>query len=562
MKSKAQHKITYFKPEEIQGISLPEKFTFPFFYQPHPLTELAAKDLHHYLENEFDAHHNFGLNPSAEGLVIGKMFGVLVVQDEDGRLGYLSAFSGKLAGSNAHDKFVPPVFDMLTENSFFLKEEEILNAINRQIEDIQKTDEFVQAKLDFIKDSQISADEIADYRALMKANKAERKTIREAQKEILNQAEYTALEEDLIKQSYRDQYEFKVLKDRWKERLTDLQTTIDHFENTIEQLKIERKEKSNALQNQLFDQYSFLDQNGNTKNLRDIFKETVFERPPAAAGECATPKLLQFAFLHRLKPISFAEFWWGASPKSEIRKHKHYYPACSGKCRPILKHMLNGIETEDNPLLQNLAEDKQLKIVYEDQYLVVVNKPAELLSVPGLEIQDSVYSRLQEIMGGIEPLIVHRLDMSTSGLLVVAKAKEVHKHIQAQFLRHRVKKRYTALLAGKLTQKSGRIEVPMRPDPFDRPRQKVCFEKGKKAITEFEVIQENEDTTKVHFWPITGRTHQLRVHAAHELGLNAPIVGDDLYGVADERLHLHAGVLEFLHPITKENLIFEVEAEF
>lgn len=554
MNHSLQNKVTYFSNEEIKGINVPEKFTFPFYYEPDELTKIAASQLQNYLENKFSAQHNFGLNENQEGLIIGKMFGVLIVEDDHGKLGYLSAFSGKLAGTNEHEKFVPPVFDMLAENSFFKQEEEILNQFNYEIEKLESDEEFTKLKSDFEKYSQESLEDISNFKIWIKNNKAERKKIRETNSD-------ETIEKELIRQSNLDQFKLKILKESWEDVLNSFQQKINEFESKIENLKKTRKEKSSALQNQLFEQYFFLNKYGKTKSLESIFSETVFEKPPAGAGECATPKLLQYAFLNNLKPISFAEFWWGASPKSEVRKHQHFYPACSGKCRPILKHMLEGIEVEENLLLRNLGEDKELKIVYEDESFVVVNKPAELLSVPGIEIQDSVYTRLQDILE-LEPLIIHRLDMSTSGLLVVAKTKEAHKNIQYQFLKRTVKKRYSALLSKKIDGNEGEIDLPLRGDLDDRPRQLVCFEHGKKAITKWKVIEKNETTTKVHFWPLTGRTHQLRMHAAHKLGLNASIVGDDLYGTAAERLHLHAASLEFIHPKTKEIVKFEIKEDF
>jgi len=555
MNNFSANKITYFSKQQIHGIPLPEKFTFPFYYEPHPLTEIAARDLQNYLENEFSKNHNFGLGESQKGLIIGKMFGVLVVQGKEGKVGYLSAFSGKLAGSNDHEKFVPPVFDMLEENSFFLQQEQVLNEMNRKIEKLENDPEFIQLKSDFEKYSRESSDEISAFKNWMKKNKTERKRIREA-----NEKDFS--EEELIRQSNLDQFKFKMLKESWKSVMDDFLLKIKEFESKIESLKKERKEKSAALQDRLFEQYSFLNKFGKTKSLGAIFAETVFEKPPAAAGECATPKLLQYAFLNDLKPLAFAEFWWGASPKSEIRKHKHFYPACTGKCRPILKHMLEGMEIDKNPLLKNLAEKKQIEIVYEDDSFLIVNKPAELLSVPGIEIQDSVYTRLQEILNPVEPLIIHRLDMSTSGILVVAKTKKAHKNIQQQFLKRTVKKRYTALLDGILAKNEGEINLPLRGDITDRPRQMVCLENGKKAVTKWKAIERKDGKTKVHFWPLTGRTHQLRMHAAHELGLNTPIVGDDLYGTSAHRLYLHAAYLEFVHPETREIVKFEVNESF
>lgn len=562
MQHTTQNSITYFSDSSVNGITVPERFTFPFYYEPHPLTQIAAAELQHYLETQTELDHNFGLTADQQGLVIGKMFGVLVVQDNNGKLGYLAAFSGKLAGTNNHPKFVPPVFDMLIENSFFLKEEEILNSINQQIKAIESDEHYSILKSNFEQFTAQSVLEITAFKKQLKSNKENRKKHREAQQPVLSEQEYTHFEADLIKQSLSDKWELTVLSNRWKQLLEATQSEITLFENSIEALKKERKEKSAALQQQLFEQYAFLNQDGKEKSLQAIFSETVFGKPPAAAGECATPKLLQYAFLNGYKPIAMAEFWWGASPKSEIRKHRQFYPACTGKCKPILSHMLEGVPMDENPLLKNSGEGTTLTIVYEDDSLVVVNKPAELLSVPGIQIQDSVYTRLQAAFGNIEPLIIHRLDMSTSGLLVVAKTKEAHKHIQRQFLKRTVIKRYTALLSKVISGEEGEIKLPLRGDLDNRPSQLVCFEFGKKAHTRWKVIQRNETTTKVHFWPLTGRTHQLRMHAAHELGLNAPIVGDDLYGTASNRLHLHAAYLEFVHPRTKETLCFEAAEAF
>jgi tRNA pseudouridine32 synthase/23S rRNA pseudouridine746 synthase len=257
-----------------------------------------------------------------------------------------------------------------------------------------------------------------------------------------------------------------------------------------------------------------------------------------------------------------AEFWWGASPKSEIRKHGHFYPACTGKCKPILAHLLEGIPVDDNPFLAAPEEALSLQIVYEDEHLLVVVKPSGLRSVPGVHIYDSVYSRLKAVLVNTEPLIVHRLDMDTSGLLVVAKTSDAHRHLQRQFLRRTVSKRYTALLSRIIDGEEGEITLPLRADPYNRPRQLVCFESGKKSITRWKAIGQTETFTRVHFWPLTGRTHQLRMHAAHELGLAAPILGDDLYGTSADRLYLHAAQLSFIHPATKAPMSFEAAEEF
>lgn len=558
----SQHKVTYFSEASIKGIALPERFTFPFYYEPHPLAEIAAQELKHYLETQTVLEHNFGIAPGAEGLVIGKMFGVLVVEDAGGKLGYLSGFSGKLAGSNDHPGFVPPVFDMLEENSFFLKEQYILNAINDRVSEIEADENYKKLRHEFKHLTARSEAELTALKAKLKTNKEDRKKLREEERPLLNDKHFARLEAYLVRHSLNDRHQSRLLTAYWKQQLDEVQSQLAVFDNEIESLRGERAEKSAALQQQLFEQYVFLNNNKKEKSLHAIFSATVFGKPPAAAGECATPKLLQYAFLHNYKPLAMAEFWWGAPPKSEVRRHGQFYPACTGKCKPILTHMLEGMELDDDPFLLNKGEGKELEIVYEDDSFVVVNKPAELLSVPGIQVYDSVYARLKGAWGGIEPLIIHRLDMSTSGLLVVAKVKEVHEHIQKQFLKRTVTKRYTALLSKLIAGNEGEINLPLRGDLDNRPRQLVCFEFGKPAVTKWKVVEKNETTTKIHFWPLTGRTHQLRMHAAHELGLNAPIVGDDLYGTTADRLHLHAAFLKFTHPLTGEMVKFEVKESF
>ena len=441
MKYESENSINYFSDSSIKGIALPKRFTFPFYYEPHPLTKIAATELQCYLETQTDLNHNFGIAKDEQGLAIGKMFGVLVVQDKDGKLGYLSAFSGKLADSNEHSKFVPPVFDMLIENSFFLKEQYILNSINDKVKEIESDENYKNLKHNLNQLSAQFAQETVAFKKELKTNKENRKKLREEQKQLLSEEDYAFFEAYLIRSSLHDKHQFNVFNTAWQQRLNTIKSELAQFDETIETLKKERKEKSAALQQQLFEQYEFLNKDGKKKSLQAIFSETVFGKPPAAAGECATPKLLQHAFLNGYKPLAMAEFWWGAPPKSEIRKHKQFYPACTGKCQPILKHMLEGIDMDENPLLKNLGENKKLEIVYEDDSFVVVNKPAELLSVPGINIYDSVYSRLKDTFTDIEPLIIHRLDMATSGLLVVAKTKDAHKHIQRQFLKRTVTKR-------------------------------------------------------------------------------------------------------------------------
>ena len=548
---------------QIKGIELPSKFTFPFYYEPHILCEIAAKEVQEYLQTQTDFEHNFGLDTSKKGLIIGKMFGVLVVKNKQNEIGYIAAVSGKLAETNTHKKFVPPVFDMLTKNSHFLKEEAILNEINIKIESLENNSEYIDLLSQFKAERKKAAIDIREKKEALKIAKKERDARRiKAQSELKLEA-YADFEEKLSKESLEVKYFFNNVNRFWEHTLNDIKEKLVVFTKQIEVLKEHRKVKSATLQQYLFEQYQFLNSANKKKNLSEIFVKTTDQNPPAGSGECAAPKLLQHAFLHNLKPIAMAEFWWGQSPNTEIRKHKQFYPACQGKCKPILSHMLAGIEMDTNPMLQNPAIGKELEIIFEDDDLLVIHKPAEFLSVPGIHIQDSVYTRIKQLYPTIKgPIIVHRLDMSTSGLLVLAKNKKTHKELQSQFINRTVTKKYVALLDGILEDNSGVINLPLRVDLDDRPRQLVCFEHGKKAETKWKVIDRKEKTTRVDLYPITGRTHQLRVHTSHKLGLNIPIIGDDLYGKKGDRLHLHAAFLEFTHPTSKKKMSFYKKAEF
>ena len=331
----------------------------------------------------------------------------------------------------------------------------------------------------------------------------------------------------------------------------------------IAALKKYRKIQSKELQERVFDNYNFLNMNGVKKKLKVLFSENGHGQPASGTGDCAAPKLLQYAFSHSLKPIALAEFWWGRAPESEIRQHGNFYGACQGKCQPILAHMLEGMKIDDNPLLINPAIYKTLEIVYEDELLVIINKPEGLLSVPGKNIEDSVYSRMKKLYPmATGPLIIHRLDMSTSGLMVIALTKKSHKILQQQFIMRTVKKCYVAVLDGLLVEDEGIIDLPLRVDLDDRPRQLVCYDYGKPAKTRWQVIERYSEQTKVYFYPITGRTHQLRVHSAHISGLGLPIEGDELYGKGSDRLHLHAEKLEIKHPFTKCKMVFQAKATF
>lgn len=534
----------------ITDIPLPERFTYPFCYTPHPLCILAAKEVQSYLTRQ---------TAWKDELRQGKMFGVLIVQTEHGETGYLAAFSGILAGKNLHPFFVPPVYDLLQPQGFFKIEEENISSINRNIRQLENDKAYAALSAELARTIQSAEDILATAKAQLK----EAKTAREQRRK---EKELNAQEEaELIRESQFQKAEYKRLERSWKARITTLQTQTEDWERRISALKSERKTRSAALQQKLFEQFGMLNYRGEVKNLCEIFGQTVHKTPPAGAGECAAPKLLQQAYLHGWKPIAMAEFWWGDSPKTEIRHHGHYYPACKGKCEPILQHMLQGLQVEENPMLKRMqVPSKNLEIVYEDPWLSVINKLAGMLSVPGKEDAVSVYSLMREQYPEADsPLTVHRLDMATSGLMLIAKTKRVHQNLQAQFKNRLVRKRYVALLEGIVPKDKGTVDLPLCLNPLDRPRQMVHTEHGKPAITDYQVLERLDGKrTRIVFYPRTGRTHQLRIHAAHPLGLHCPIIGDELYGEKADRLYLHAEYLEFTHPITGETVRITKEAEF
>lgn len=534
----------------ITDIPLPERFTYPFCYTPHPLCILAAKEVQSYLTRQ---------TAWKDELRQGKMFGVLIVQTEHGETGYLAAFSGILAGKNLHPFFVPPVYDLLQPQGFFKIEEENISSINRNIRQLENDKAYAALSAELARTIQSAEDILATAKAQLK----EAKTAREQRRK---EKELNAQEEaELIRESQFQKAEYKRLERSWKARITTLQTQTEDWERRISALKSERKTRSAALQQKLFEQFGMLNYRGEVKNLCEIFGQTVHKTPPAGAGECAAPKLLQQAYLHGWKPIAMAEFWWGDSPKTEIRHHGHYYPACKGKCEPILQHMLQGLQVEENPMLKRMQVPSQnLEIVYEDPWLSVINKSAGMLSVPGKEDAVSVYSLMREQYPEADgPLTVHRLDMATSGLMLIAKTKRVHQNLQAQFKNRLVRKRYVALLEGIVPKDKGTVDLPLCLNPLDRPRQMVHTEHGKPAITDYQVLERLDGKrTRIAFYPRTGRTHQLRIHAAHPLGLHCPIIGDELYGEKADRLYLHAEYLEFTHPITGETVRITKEAEF
>ncbi len=524
----------------------PQQFNNPFFYDPHPLCRLAVEQLRLQIE---------ALTAWREEVARGKMFGVLVVEKASGELGFLAAYSGQIGERTDWEGFVPAVFDYLQPAGYFKTEEEKISRINREIADLMSSEQRREAVEHLALMKAAAEREIEAYRQQMREAKRKREERRE-------QSVEDADEEARIRESQFMKAELRRLKKRLAARVAALAATVQTFDDEIERRKAERKRRSDALQHWLFRQFRMRNARGEERDLLHIFAATAQRVPPSGAGECCAPKLLQYAFLHDLRPLAMAEFWWGASPKTELRRHLHYYPACRGKCKPILAFMLQGLDVAPCPL--DSVEKKTLEIVYEDAFLAVVNKPEGMLSVPGKSCRESVDSVLRTRWPEVDgPIMVHRLDMATSGLLVVAKTQAVYRLLQAQFARREVSKRYVALLVSRPNAAPrGTISLPIRPDPLDRPRQIVDWEHGKTAVTDYQIDGDSGAFTRVTLWPRTGRTHQLRVHCAHIDGLNAPIVGDTLYGLSADRLYLHAAEIAFTHPITGQRLTFTREPDF
>ena len=548
----------YFQTD-VSSISLPERFTFPFYYDPHPLALVAAKELQDYLSVQTDFTHDFGI----DGVGVGKMFGVLIVRNAENELGYIQAFSGMMSSQTVVNGFAPPLYDILDPESYFQKKTRVLALLTEAIQSLQidPSRQSMKTQYELIESNYYQ--KFKEQKAKHKSDKRARKLIREEKQNNIPEEEYKFLLTHHKQESLNAQFLLKSYGEYIDQELALAKVKYLTSSIKLDALKQKRKSKSNALQQWLFDQYNFLNIYGEKRNVIDIFRNRVVDVPPSGTGDCAAPKMLQYAFSNGLNPVAMAEFWGGKFPNSEVRKHGNFYSACRGKCEPVLGHMLQGIDVDPNPFLTNQALGKILETIYEDEYICVINKPTEFLSGPGKYVTDSVQERMKDkYPESTGPLIVHRLDMSTSGLLVIGKTKEIYTQLQLQFVKRTVKKRYIALLDGVVTNDEGYIDLPLQLDINNRPYQKVEYEFGKSARTRFEVIERKAGKTKIYFYPVTGRTHQLRVHAAHVDGLNAPIVGDDLYGVKGDRLHLHAESITFTHPVTGEEVTLSVEAEF
>lgn len=533
----------FHKLELIEGYSLPEQMNNPFDYVPHPLCCRAAEEVCAYLGERSEW--------SGE-IAKGKMFGVLIVRSTQGEIGYLAAFSGNLAGSNFHSGFVPPVYDMLQPDDRFRIGEAEISAINRRIEHIESSALLLQMRESLAEALAKSEQEISSAKHLLD----EQKALRDIERAATSDPERLA---ELIRESQHQKAEFARLKKYWREELAQLRAEIDTYQQEVDSLRVERKRRSEELQMWIFKQFRILNARGQERDLCDIFAPTPQRIPPAGAGECAAPKLLQYAYQNNLEPLAMAEFWQGCSPRGEVRRHGAFYPSCQGKCGPILGFMLQGLNVEKRESGKHLEPT----LIYEDEWLAVVAKPAEMLSVEGRCEKWSVERWARENFTEAQRVMpVHRLDMSTSGALVVAKSLDAYRALQGEFNACRVAKKYIALLEGDIMIDEGRIELPLAADYANRPCQKVDFESGKPAITEYRVLERRGGRTLVEFSPLTGRTHQLRLHAAHAEGLNAPIVGDALYGNRDRRLFLHAAYIAFTHPATGEWVEFNSPCDF
>ena len=529
----------------------PTTMVSPFSYEPHPLCREAATLVRQYVESQPE------LLADAEK---GKMLGVLVVETceagrEDGtKLGFLAAYSGLLAGRNDWPWFVPPIYDAQQPDGHFKQEERAISELNHAIAIAEDAEDLKTARQHLEAARQQAERDVEQMRKKTIAAKALR-DMQRLQRNI-SPEERAAL----IRESQFMKAELHRMKKRSADHVSQCEAEVRRLEQHLQDMKEERRRRSDELQRWLFAQYHIMNAHGEKQNLLEIFDSL----PPAGSGDCCAPKLLQYAYEHGLKPLCLAEFWWGESPRGEVRHHLQFYPPCRSKCYPILNWMMAGEVScpqsfsDKSGVGQDLAD--ALVVLYEDDWLVVVCKPAGMLSVPG-----KIDRPLVEEMLGDNVFIVHRLDMETSGLMVIARTKEAHATLQRQFLERTVSKQYVAVVEGAVTG-CGTIRLPLRPDLDDRPRQLVDPVNGRDAVSRYEVLSQIDTPdgirTRLLLTPETGRTHQLRVHCAHRDGLNAPIVGDELYGHKAQRLLLHAAHLAFTHPITGERLSFDSEPPF
>ena len=534
----------------LEGFScpLPESFTDPFRYSPHPLVRQASELLKNRIRTSSDLSGIF-----AEG----KMLGVLAVAygDHFKEIGYLAAFSGNVGGRSMIDGFVPPIFDLLSPDGHFKTKEAEISALNAEIASAEVCNELVRLQ------NELKTTE-ADMNAALSQQKARMAILKAERDQIRSKVLEDTRNSELTRQSQHEKAELRRMKARWEELISELNDRINKYFSKINDMKRCRKEMSDALQEWIFRQYIVQNSLGESRSILDIFADSALV-PPGGTGECAAPKLLNYAFRNGLKPLAMGEFWYGESPCTAVRTEGNFYPSCTSKCGPLLGYMLQGME------LMKLDEIHGIPaVLYEDDDIIAVSKPSGMPSVPGLNCGPSLLDWIGSERGcsTIEP--VHRLDMDTSGVMIFAKHSVAGNHIRKQFEEHTVRKTYRALLSidgtrPVITGESGTISIPLSPDYDERPRQKVDAKQGKEAVTEYHVDEVRENGILVTFRPLTGRTHQLRVHSAHHLGLGHPIVGDLLYGGSSaSRLCLHAESMTFIHPSTREEITLHQHLTF
>lgn len=530
----------------------PSRMNNPLNYTPHPLCVMAAEEVRRMVRENAVM--------SSETRKSGKMFGVLVVETPDGNTGYLAAYSGQIAGRSNWDGFVPAVFDYLQDGGYFKTCEAEITAINKQVRLMETSEERRRLLTHLDETIAKAASEEQAYKTLMHESKARRDSERAAGGVTPER------EAEMTRESQFQKAELRRMRRRNADTIAMAREACHRYDTSISLLKQKRRTMSDRLQEWLFHHFVMLNKDGDSRSLTDIFRTSLSASPPAGAGECCEPRLLQYAFSHAMTPKCMAMFWIGASPEGEIRHEQTYYPACRSKCKPILEWMLGKDIVKDDTFITQHSGDN-LTIIYQDSDIIVVDKPAGMLSVPGKNDAPSVLSLLQRKMeDNIFP--VHRLDMDTSGLMVFVRNKKAQRNLQRQFETHSIVKRYIALLERKPDSEQGTISLPLSPDMADRPRQMVDYRHGKQALTHYRLCTSPSTPMRRQFLtvgdnlvelsPLTGRTHQLRVHCAHPDGLASPIVGDRLYGTTNHpRLCLHAEYLEFRHPTTGEIVIFK-----
>jgi tRNA pseudouridine32 synthase/23S rRNA pseudouridine746 synthase len=549
--------VTYFDPQP-QASELPARLPSPFDPEaPHPLARRAAEQLQTRLGRS-------GPTPAIEEGTRGKMFGVLVVADGTGRVGYLRGFSGMIEGTWHRDGFVGPLFDPELRDAFWPAGEAQLVAFDRRLDELScgAGANTARAALASLEASHRAAAEV------LLANHLNRRQRRHEERARIDRAgmspaDRAAALARLARESRTDTAAQRGLRKTHRQEREPIDRALADLAEERAALERRRTAHSCGLLEQMFEGYQIPNGRGERRSLRSLFAPAT---PPGGSGDCAAPKLFGHAQRERLRPLALAEFWWGPPPATGGRHDGVFYPSCRGKCGPVLAHMLDGLAVDPPPIFGGgpVAAD-QPRTVFEDRWLVVVDKPAGLLSVPGRGglLRDSVLARLsQRYPGASGPLVVHRLDLDTSGLLLAAKDAQTHLALQRQFCRREIDKCYVAWLDGSLAAGDGTVDLALRVDLDDRPRQIHDPVHGKEAITDWRVVARSGDRTRVALFPRTGRTHQLRVHAAHPMGIGAPIVGDRLYGQAGERLMLHAETLAFVHPHTGQRIEVRCAAPF